>query len=146
MRVHTYPPFIVFFDTLAVLLFYLLVRQSSPINIEIPGSELPAGFEAVTSSNESADESLVDLELKLPCQDVQQCAVLFGDKSEEFMLRLPQKLVDEIARLKLISSESGCGKLNIVIGADGRIDRLKTIEKSDCLSSIPKILEWARKK
>ncbi len=47
----SYPPFIVFFDSLAVFLFLLMMNQNESITTELPKDELFFGAEIVVKKN-----------------------------------------------------------------------------------------------
>lgn len=143
MRVSSYPPFIVFFDTLAIIIFFLLIRQESSVDVRIQGTELPPGFNIVLEDEFGhARRDSDDVEILLPCDQLPQCRTRQPGKPQ---VKLPLGLVNEIGRLKLLSASKKCGKIVVFVDPVGHIDRRITVDHNPCLHEIENIERWIGK-
>lgn len=144
MKISSYPPFIVFFDTLAIILFFLLIRQESSVDVRMQGVELPPGFSIVLEGDPGhVQRESDDVEILLPCNQLPQCRTRQPGNTQ---VKLPLSLVNEIGRLKLLSASKKCGKIVVYVDPDGRIDRQITVDHNPCLREIVNIERWVGKK
>ncbi len=143
MRISSYPPFIVFFDTLAIIIFFLLIRQESGVQIEIQGDELPPGFSIIQANTTERDrQHSDDVEILLSCSELYQCPEAQPGGAQ---VKLPLSLVNEIGQLKLLSASMKCGEIDVIVSPDGHINRQMTANRNQCIRGIAKIKEWVGK-
>jgi len=125
IRKYSYPPFVVFFDTLVIVTFTLLVKQGSGGQVILDTSQpLPPGFQVVSTG--ANDDSTDDVEMSLPCDGSLYCDV-------GYKIKLPLDVVSEIGRFKLLAYEAKCGKTDVLLDGTGHIARKKTVDKNMCL-------------
>ena len=136
-RVFSYPPFVVFFDTLVIVTFTLLVKQDSGVQISlVSAGRLPPGFEVMSDAAANDNTRPTDdVEMFLSCEASPHCGVGFS-------IKLPLYLVSEIGRFKLLASAANCGKTDVVVDTSGYIERKKTADKNSCLLSHRNIERW----
>ena len=152
MRASSYPPFVVFFDTVAVLLFILILNQSKGVEFRIPADRLFDGGEIVVSegeelkyfkSGEVVDVDTPEVTYSLPCAQQQECLyALAQHPAKRLFVLLPSKLIGELSLTATMAAKSGCPGFVGIVGINGTLDRQATLTANTCMNSIPGVVRW----
>lgn len=152
MKINSYPPFIVFFDTVVILLFTLMLNQNKDITFEIPKEDIFHGAQLVFENENQlyyvqngavVDTTTSDIFYMAPCKEQKKCI----DASKKIpigsvKILFPDTLTVEISKISTLSIKSGCSGFISIIGNNGKIDRHATFNKNSCMSSISGIDNW----
>lgn len=149
MRIVSYPPFIVFFDTIAVILFFLILNQNKTIDIQLIENRLFDGAELIYKKHEHyhrlsgeiyerkqfESEFYYLLECKariLECKNA-----MHKYKTKDVFILLPDSTYNDISELTFLALEKKvCSKIKYSIAATGRIDYVKLQKDNPCLSKL----------
>lgn len=151
MKINSYPPFIVFFDTVIILLFILILNQNKDINFKIPDDKLFSGAAIVTivdgafysiDERKLIDTKKMDVFFTLPCTTQIECVRARETYYKNVYIFFPDKLTVEASKISTLALRSGCSGFIAVVGDNGFIDRKKTREENPCMSSISGIDIW----
>lgn len=147
MKMVSYPPFIVFFDTIAVILFLLIMNQDQRVTIELPENKLFTGAEIIYKKNshyfrlsggeykpkKKEDNFIYFLECK---PRFFECRESKKNNIESFIL-LPDIVYNDIAKLTLLAFGTKiCTSVKYVITEMGQIDYHRLQKDNPCLNKL----------
>jgi hypothetical protein len=146
MKRLSYPPFIVFFDTIAILLFILILNQNKTIEITIPSDKIVSGAIVLYKNNNvfrnASDNSLFEAKeysLPLACEqqiECQEARKKYGGGVNAYIL-LPDEVFNKIGKISILAfSKASCTSVEYVINKDGELDLKKLAEQNECLNEI----------
>ena len=155
MRSISYPPFIVFFDTLAVILFVLILNQSAETTFILPETD-NSGYifdhaKLIYKSNDRyyfEDGNLFQPEkgesiLSIPCEEHLACQTLALKKSvHDVFVLIPDNIYSDGAKLALTAINNGCSGFKVFISRSGLIDKKKTFVENPCMKNAPGADSW----
>jgi hypothetical protein len=152
MKVSSYPPFVVFFDTVAILLFILILNQNKGISFRIPEEQLFQGARLVYSVGEelryvdtgtTVDTFTPDVLYMAQCSEQSECVAASRSLgSKEVKILFPDSLTSEISKISTLAIKSGCAGFTPVVGKVGTLDREATLRENSCMSTIPGLDVW----
>lgn len=153
-KTSSYPPFVVFFDTVAILLFILILNQSKGVDFILPEDRLFQGARLIyfvdgewhfVDTKEAVDTTAVDVIYMSPCEKQLECiAVSNGMKSSSINIIFPDHLTTEISRISTLAIKFGCSGFVSIIGKNGTVDREATFKRNSCMKTIPGVSAWVR--
>lgn len=160
MKVPAYPPFIVFFDTIAIFLFVLILNQSSGFEFVLPeeggNSKLFLGARMVYEKDgnywfddtntrfpvEDVDVyTMVNCDVNLSCQNARH-----RRRVSRIYILIPESLHSEGGKISMLVSKNGCSSLKLYISMEGTVDRRKTYAFNPCLKNINGVDKWVNGK
>lgn len=148
-RKYSYPPFIVFFDAVAIILFMLLLNQNQGITVDPPErfSLRDAEYARFSSgqvlvSTQTLQPIKQDMPIAIPCGGSVLCGGITSESGE--MMVLPDRVNVELAKVIYWATQNGCKKLNVVLRSSGQVDRVKTAEENSCVKKIAGYEVWIK--
>lgn len=157
MRSISYPPFIVFFDTIAVILFVLILNQTAGAEFVLPKSngskEIFRNAELVYKrvdklyyENGSVFQAeKYDSIYLAPCDAYFACRRLASWKgASDVYVVVPDDVYSEGAKLVMTTINHGCSGLRVFISRDGSVDRKKTYAENPCMGNVPGVDRWLK--
>jgi hypothetical protein len=143
MKIVSYPPFIVFFDTIAVFLFFLILNQNKAVDIVLPPVlwndaelfyEKDNHYFPVGGGNEYKGKNM---ELLLDCGKQIQCIQAKRRYGDNVYILLPEEVFDKISKLTMMAFETeSCSSVKYTVNKNKKLD-YKTIQQdNDCLNKI----------
>ena len=157
MKPVSYPPFIVFFDTIAVFLFFLILNQNKQIVIEPPEKSLFTGAEIIykqeghyfrlTGGEYQPSPSDGDFIYFLDCKNrLFECQQAKSEHGNDVYILLPQMVYNDIAKLTVLAFGSqACTNIKYYISVEGGLDYVKIKKRNPCLNKIPGFKERVEK-
>jgi hypothetical protein len=152
MRTSSYPPFVVFFDTVAILLFILILNQNKGISFKIPEEQLFQGARLVylvddelryVDSGTQVDTFTPDVLYMAPCTAQFECVAAGRSlESKDIKILFPDALTSEISKITTLAIKSGCSGFTPVVAEVGSLDREATLRENPCMSTIPGLEIW----
>ena len=155
MRAPSYPPFVVFFDTVVIFMVLLLLNQKSGVTLEFPQDKLIQGARVVELDKNT--DAVLDLftgnSLTInsnyiyfhePCGSQEECMHAKQRFSEKKLaILIGEKTTEEVSKITSLSMRNGvCTSLSISISSSGAIDRRKTVANNPCLKRITGVDAW----
>lgn len=158
MRAISYPPFIVFFDTVAVFLFLLILNQSAGAEFVLPpsgnGERIFEGAQIVYRRDNNfffeEDGKRVPIEEMdamyfVPCKEFAACRrVSTRYTNTGVYVFIPEGLHAAGAKFAMVAVNNGCSSIQIYIAETGEIDRERTYQKNACVQKIANIEHWVK--
>lgn len=142
----------VFFDTVAILLFILILNQSKGISFRIPEEELFLGARLVYSLGDElryvdtgapVDTFTPDVLYMAQCSGQFECVAASKLlRSKDIKILFPDSLTSEISKISTLAIKSGCAGFTPVVGKVGSVDREATLRENPCMSKIPGLDVW----
>ena len=158
MKMVSYPPFIVFFDTIAVILFLLIMNQHQRLIIEIKGNSLFTDAEIIYKKNNrylrtSGEEYKPkkgegDFYYFMDCeQRIFECREAFARyKTKDVYILLPEPVYNDIAKLTVLAFGTKiCTGVKYSIAKMGQIDYQQLQKDNPCLHRMPGFDERVKK-
>jgi len=160
MRVPAYPPFIVFFDTIAIFLFVLILNQSSGFEFVLPKKSthpyIFSGARIVYEKNGNLwfDDSGqrfvaedIDVYSMVDCDHQPLCATARRNRgTSKVHVLIPESLHSEGGKISMVVSKLGCSSLKVHISPRGTVDREATFASNACMKKINGVENWVRGK
>lgn len=149
IRSVSYPPFIVFFDTIAVFLFLLVLNQDRRLEIEIPQNRLFYGAEIIYKKDSNyynisgglfiPSQLNMDAAYLLDCKQQLECReakIKHGNNVALYIL-LPKPIYREIAELTVAAfGTKACAGLKYTINESGVLDYTEIQKNNPCLNKL----------
>lgn len=157
MRAISYPPFIVFFDTIALILFVLILNQTAGASFVLPSAD--DGYRVFKNAEllykkdglmYYEDGSPYNIQRAgfitlITCTKHKSCRMLAQSKrADSIYVLVPDYLYAEGAKLVMTAINQGCSGLNVYIALNGQIDRNVTYEKNVCLQNVNGVANWLK--
>jgi hypothetical protein len=149
MKIVSYPPFIVFFDTIAVILFFLILNQNQHITIEITEKKLfkdalivykqDRYYYKTTGEEYIRDKEEDDFYYFLDCDKrIFECnAAISKYKTTDVFIVLPDKVYNDISKLTTLAfGKKVCASIKYHIAKTGQIDYLQLQKDNPCLNKL----------
>lgn len=148
MKMVSYPPFIVFFDTIAVILFLLIMNQDQRVTIEPPEKNLFTGADIVYKKNNryyrlsggeyKPKKEEGDFVYFLDCKPrFSECREAKKYSPESYIL-LPDIIYNDIAKLTvLVFGTKTCTSVKYSITEAGQLDYRKLQKDNPCINKLP---------
>lgn len=158
MRAPSYPPFVVFFDTIAMFLFVLILNQGGAITLELPEDRLIVEAKVIyqdentllmhdASSGAVIDLSSKDVYFVESCGEQRECiAARNRSSNREYSMLLPDTLTIEMSKITTLAMRTrACSSFVGVVMPSGRLDRDKTLVRNPCLLKLQGIDSWIKR-
>lgn len=145
----SYPPFVVFFDSLIAILFVMAINQSGGYNVIVP-EDSQLDWELVLSTPQgyylngsNASFRPTESTFLVPCSGKRECSTSPFTGHDMYMV-MPKRIFADISAIVFYATQVGCKSANFYITTTGQLDAKKTLDENPCLREINNISELLR--